>query len=91
MNFKIDNSLTCPSCHGSNFEIKQEATYVYTYNVNSKVIGIQDEIIECEKSPYTFDNREQVSENKFIICKDCGESYSFFIDKIDGKVTITLI
>ncbi len=89
MDLRAENSLVCPKCHRKNFEIKKKATYVYTYNVDSN--NLQAEILETAESPYLFDNREKVSESKYIVCKSCGESYSFFINKDDEKLTVTLI
>lgn len=89
MSMDIGNSLVCPNCNKSFFQIKREATYIYTYEVNSpeaeSVTKNPDEL------PYLFETREQLSENEYLLCKNCGEKYPCTLDKGKNNISLTIL
>jgi len=85
---KISESLVCPKCNSINFEIKHEATYLYTYKIDTINVNIDDE--ELENLPFLFDTREQTCFKEFIECNQCGSKYpcSFNIENQTVDLTI---
>jgi len=89
MNITGNESLICSKCKSNNFEMKRETTYLYTYDINpSKQLS---EVNETKTSPFLFDNREQISEKEYLVCKDCGEIYSCHIDRHNNKISLTIL
>lgn len=84
-----EESLICEICNSRDFIIKREATYLYTYDVNTS--NIVESVIHTEEIPYLFYNREKVEENDFLVCKKCGERYSYSLDKVDSKIKLTIL
>ncbi|MPM69074.1 hypothetical protein SDC9_116018 [bioreactor metagenome] len=89
MKLTIDESLVCPKCNSSHFEMKREATYVYTYEVNPP--DMVSDIKETKETPYLFDNREQINEKEYLICKDCGSIYPCCINRNHNKISLTIL
>ena len=85
----ISKSLVCPKCAGKSFEVKREATYVYTYKVNTpEVENLSD---NKEGLPFLFDNREKTDSNEYLVCLDCGARYSCSLEENDEKVNLTIL
>lgn len=85
----IDNSITCPKCNGNYFELKREATYVYTYKINSPDTKTWSE--EKEALPFLFDNREQVDEHDYLVCTKCGEHFACSLEDNKDKINLTIL
>lgn len=83
----ISESLSCPECNGRGFNAKYEATYVYTYAINTSSSLNNAE----ENLPFMFDKRDQGSSKQYIECKDCGAQYpcSFKLDA--DKIHFTIL
>lgn len=86
---KIDESLICPKCNSKNFEIKHEATYLYTYKIDTANISSDNE--ETENLPFLFDNREQTCFKEFIECNECGTKYPCSFDKFNQTIDLTIM
>lgn len=86
---KINESLICPQCDGKNFEIKHEATYLYTYKIDMVKVSIDNE--ESENLPFLFDNREQTCFKEFIECNKCGARYPCSFDKYNQTIDLTIM
>ncbi|WAG59681.1 hypothetical protein [Clostridium estertheticum] len=86
---KINESLICPKCNGKNFEIKHEATFLYTYKIDIVNASIDNE--ESENLPFLFDNREQTSFKEFIECDNCGTKYPCSFDKYNQTIDLTIM
>lgn len=85
----IDKDLICPKCKGKEFEIKREATYVYTYKINTPHMT---NLTENEDGlPFLFDNREKTSSREFLLCLRCGEIYPCSLDANGEKVDFTIV
>lgn len=86
---KINESLVCPKCKSKNFEIKHEATYLYTYKIDTANVNIDDE--ELENLPFLFDNRQQTCFKEFIECNQCGTKYPCCINIDNQTVDLTIM
>jgi len=86
---KIKEALICPKCNGINFEIKHEATYLYTYKID---LTSKTEDEECsENLPFLFDNRQQTCFKEYIECSKCGVKYPCIIDKENQSIDLTIM
>ncbi|MDP4146353.1 MAG: hypothetical protein Q8936_18040 [Bacillota bacterium] len=88
---KIDNSLTCPKCSSKCFQMKREATYQYTYELNCPDQEEKSWLDKKESLPYLFDNREQLSEKEYLLCKECGSCYPCYVDKDNNQLKMTIL
>jgi hypothetical protein len=64
--------MICPVCKGSNFTAKYEATYVYSYRIDSDAPGEKN---EKEYLPFLFDNRELKEAKEYVECTGCGRQF----------------
>jgi uncharacterized protein YbaR (Trm112 family) len=86
----ITTHLTCPKCNNNSFEIKREATYVYTYHINT--IKSTSLSINSEALPYLFNNREQKNIKDYLLCKSCGAQYPCSINNNDkNEINLTIL
>lgn len=86
---KIDESLVCPKCNSKNFEMKHEATYLYTYKIDTVNTSKDEEGLE--NLPFLFDNREQTCFREFIECNHCGAKYPCSFDKDKQTIDLTIM
>ncbi len=86
---KIGESLVCPKCSGKNFEIKHEATYLYTYKIDTAIANLGNE--QSENLPFLFDNREQTCYKEYIECNHCGKKYPCSFDKDNKTIDLTIL
>lgn len=77
--------LECPACKGHRFIIKYEATYVYSYNIDSDAPGEKN---TEEFLSYMFDKREQRDAHQFVECKECGKHFPFYLNGWDERIGI---
>jgi hypothetical protein len=78
-----ETSLICPVCHNSNFLIKYQATYVYSYIIDSDAPGLRN---KEEFLPFMFDNREQKDTKQFLECTSCGAMFKCYFNHWDNQV-----
>lgn len=78
-----ENRLLCPVCNNSNFLIKYEATYVYSYIIDSDAPGLRN---KNEFLPFMFDNREQKDTKQFVECITCGSKFRCYFNQWDNKI-----
>ncbi|GCD12350.1 hypothetical protein [Clostridium tagluense] len=86
---KINESLKCPKCNNKNFEIKHEATFLYTYKIDTVNETIAEE--GSENLPFLFDNREQTCFKEYIECSTCGSKYPCSFDKDNQTIDLTIM
>jgi len=86
---KINESLQCPKCNSKNFEIKHEATFLYTYKIDIINSNIDEEGVE--NLPFLFDNRQQTCFKEYIECSTCGVKYPCSIDKNNQTIDLTIM
>ena len=77
--------LVCPICKSNSFLIKYEATYVYSYFIDSDAPGLKN---TEEFLPFMFDNREQKETKQFLECNTCGSIYKCYFNEWDKKIGI---
>lgn len=65
-------SLVCPVCQGKNFQIKYEASYVYSYNIDLDAPGLKN---TTEFLPYLYDSRTQTDAKQYLQCNVCQAQY----------------
>ncbi len=64
----------CPLCNGKELVLRHEASYVYSYVVDSDMPGLQN---TEEFLSYLYDKREQTASRNYIECKTCGTQYPY--------------
>ena len=64
----------CPICKGEELVLRHEASYVYSYVVDSDMPGLQN---TEEFLSYLYDKREQTASRNYIECKACGTQYPY--------------
>jgi uncharacterized protein YbaR (Trm112 family) len=85
----INESLVCPKCNGTEFTVKREATYLYSYKLNTP---ISRELSDNEEAlPFLFDNREQICDNEYLQCEKCGAQYPCDLEGAREKVHLTIL
>ncbi len=82
--------LVCPVCGSGRFLLKHEATYVYSYIVDSEsnAPGLNNEV---EFLPFLYDNREQKNTKQYLECGSCGASFPCYFDHWDSKVGLNAL
>lgn len=85
----IDRALVCPKCTGRCFEVKREATYVYTYMVNTPVMENLSE--NREGLSFLFDRREKTNSKEYLLCLGCGSKYPCSLEEHDDTVKFTIL
>ncbi len=85
---KIDEIPVCPSCGGQHFSVKREATYVYTYELETP--DNENHITE-EALPFLFDNREQTGNREYLQCTQCGAQYPCDLDRQHDHIRFTIL
>lgn len=83
----ISQSISCPQCNGRDFHAKYEATYVYTYAINTATSLNTTE----ENLPFMFDKRDQGSSKQYIECKECGAQYPCSFKLNTNKIDFTIL
>jgi hypothetical protein len=78
------NSLICPICNGNNFQIKYEATYIYSYNIDSDAPGLKN---TTEFLPYLYDSRIQTEARQYLQCGTCHAKYPCYFTDWDGEIS----
>lgn len=85
----IKKSLICPKCNGIRFEIKREATFLYSYKLDTPLTGEWSN--ENETLPFLFDNREQLNSKEYVECKKCGTQYPCDLSNDNAKIHFTIL
>lgn len=85
----IDESLKCPNCNGLRFEVKREATYLYTYKIDTPSTSASNN--EDASLPFLFDNREKIGGKEYLECEKCGSKYPCDLDELSNKIHFTIL
>ncbi len=86
---EIKNSIVCPKCKGNSFELKREATYIYTYKLEAPVAENTNE--KDEALPFLFDNREKSGDREYLQCGSCGSQFPCESDIANAKIHMTIV
>jgi DNA-directed RNA polymerase subunit RPC12/RpoP len=65
----VKQKTDCPVCGSRNLVMKYEASYVYSYSIDSNAPGTLN---INEFLPFMYDNREQKDIKQYIECSQCG-------------------
>jgi len=68
-----EKKYICPICNSDKLFLKHEASYVYSYKIDSDAPGIKN---TTTFSPYLYDRREQTSSREYLECDNCKTRYS---------------
>lgn len=81
----IDNpmQLMCPVCKSSRFLLKYEASYVYSYAIDSDTPGLNNNEYFFS---FLYDDRKQTESKQFLECDSCGASYPCYFNQWDSKI-----
>lgn len=72
----------CPICSGMDLVLRHEASYIYSYKIDSDAPGLKN---SDEFLSYLYDNREQKDSREYIECNSCKAQYPYsFIGNILG-------
>ncbi len=85
----INKSLECPKCNGAYFNVKREATYLYTYKLET--LSNEERNDNEEALPFLFDNREKIGSKEYLECEKCGAQYPCDLDELSGKIHFTIL
>lgn len=73
-------NYSCPVCKSKDLYFKHEASYVYSYALDSDAPGIKNTDIF---SPYLYDRRDQIKSREYIECDCCKSRFqSHLLNKI---------
>jgi ssDNA-binding Zn-finger/Zn-ribbon topoisomerase 1 len=64
----------CPICNNTNLILRYEASYVYSYVIDSDEPGLKN---EEEFMSFLYDKREQKDTRTFVECVTCGTQYPY--------------
>lgn len=78
--------LICPACGSNQLYIRYEATYVYSYALDSDAPGKKN---TSEFLPYLYDNREQTGTKQYIECIHCKAKFQCIYDQWDEDTDLT--
>ena len=85
---KIKESLLCTKCNGTHFTVKREATYLYSYNLDTPESGQWSK--DPEALPFLFDNRELMKSNEYLRCEQCGATFPCSLDDRNSTINFTI-
>lgn len=66
-------NYSCPVCQGKDLFLKHEASYVYSYLLDSDAPGLKNTDIF---SPFLYDRRDQTSSQEYIECDYCKTKFT---------------
>ncbi|MCX8131477.1 MAG: hypothetical protein N3I35_15470 [Clostridia bacterium] len=75
--------IICPLCNNTSFVVRYEATYVYSYYIDSDAPGIKN---SHEFLPFMFDNREQKDSRQYIECISCKAIYPCYFNEWNSGI-----
>lgn len=82
------SQVICPICNNNHLILKYQATYEYSYVIDSNAPGINN---TEELLPHLYDNREQKDTKQFIECSSCGTNYPCYFDKWTERINTETI
>jgi transcription elongation factor Elf1 len=70
----MNEQYVCPICNSSKLILRHEASYVYSYVIDSDAPGLRN---SEEFLSYLYDVREQKDSRNYVECKTCGTQYPY--------------
>ena len=80
--------IICPICKSKEFEAKFEASYVYSYTIDSNTLesGNKEEFL-----PFLFDNRKQIDSKVYFECTNCHSRFPCSDNVVPKGVSFTIL
>lgn len=69
-----NSQYICPICNSPALVLRYEASYCYSYVLDSDAPGLKN---EEEFLSYLYDKRELKDDRTFIECNQCGTQYPY--------------
>ncbi|MCX7922977.1 MAG: hypothetical protein N3B21_13340 [Clostridia bacterium] len=82
------NHIICPVCNSNKLIAKYEATYIYSYIIDSDAPGLKN---TEEFLPYLFDTREQKEAKQYVECGTCGAQYPCYFTEGNKGIDFSLL
>ena len=79
---------SCPVCGSSSLMMKYEASYVYSYAIDSDAPGTKN---VNEFLPYLYDEREQKDMRQYIECSKCGTQFPCYFHEWNPNMDASAI
>ena len=76
--------IVCPVCNDNHLVLKYEATYEYSYTLDSNAPGHNN---TKELLPYMYDSREQKDAKQYLECSTCKTQYPCYFGKWTDGIT----
>jgi len=70
------NNYQCPICNCTDLTLRYEASYVYSYAIDSDAPGLKN---TEEFLSFLYDKREQKDDRTYIECNSCGTQYPYHL------------
>ena len=80
--------IICSACGSTRLYLKYEATYEYSYVIDSNAPGRCNDL---ELLPYMYDTREQKEAKQYIECASCRKQYPCYFGEWNTGVTAKAI
>lgn len=79
------NKLTCPNCHSNDLVVRLEASYVYSYVLDSDAPGLKntDEFLS-----FLYDERDQKETKQYVECISCGRKFTCYFNVWDKNSSL---
>lgn len=84
----ISSNIICKVCNNRSFTAKYEATYVYSYTIDSDAPGHRN---KDEFLPFLFDKRDKMEGKQYIECTVCGTKYPCTFNEGTTGVDLTIL
>ncbi|NLK74759.1 MAG: hypothetical protein GX288_05660 [Clostridiales bacterium] len=68
----MTNKYVCPICGSKDLTLRHEASYIYSYIIDSDVPGLKN---SKEFHSYQYDKREQKDSRDYVECNLCRTQY----------------
>lgn len=88
---RLDEALVCPKCKGTHFNVKREATYLYTYKLDTQLTDRESEKDGDSALPFLFDYREQLDNKAYIECEVCHTKFTCDLEGGNPKIHLTIL
>ena len=79
------SKITCPNCHSSSMVLRLEASFVYSYVLDSDAPGRKntDEFLS-----FLYDRRDQNETKQYVECTSCGSRFPCYFNSWDKNTSL---
>jgi ribosomal protein L40E len=85
---RIKESMICTKCNGNHFTVKREATFLYSYKLDTPDTGQWSK--DPEALPFLFDYRELIDSHEYLQCEKCGARFPCSLDDRNNTINFTI-